>query len=172
MTNLAGDDRKMGKYDYLIAQLDELIERFDRESKKHRIMYRGFRYFVFILTGISTVLASSSLTAPPEIHNALSLSIVVITAIVAIVTSIDGLRKPGELWVHEQTIRNQLKDIKRAMEFHFTENSDSRSVDAFFDLMQRALGGAEETWREKIAGRRIQITPKDTSVASDPHHDD
>lgn len=139
----------MSKHNQLMAELDVQIKRLDDESSKHKNMYRVFRYLVFALTASSTALASLSLSFQ-EMQMAFSLSIVVITATVGVVTSIEGLRKPGELWVHERATYYNLKDIKRELEFRTADDDNPVSVDEFFDRMQAVLGAAGEKWRRQI----------------------
>jgi len=151
----------MSKHDRLLAELDDQIGRFDDESTGHKNMYRVFRYLVFTLTASSTALASLSLSFP-EMQTAISLSIVVITATVGVVTSIEGLRKPGELWVHERATFYNLKDIRRELEFRSADDESTVSVDELFDRMQAVLGAAGEKWR-----RQIVSDPSKTAQAGD-----
>ena len=148
----------MSKQEYLSKQLDEQIKRFDYESKKHKTLHRMLRYTVFGLTAVSTVLASVSLTFP-QWQTGLSLGIVAVTAVIALVAAIDGIRKPGELWIHERTTLYQLKDIKRAFDYSVSHSDQSACPDRYFDQMQAVLGAAGEKWQHQIVSKKPEPTP-------------
>src|SRR2546423_12364244 len=112
----------MSKRDYLLAQLDEEIERFDRDSTTHKKMYRAMRYAVFTLTAVSTGLASLAV-AFPQSQSTISLVIVFVSAAAGVVSSVEGLRKPAELWIHERTTHYALKDLKRDLEFQSADQN-------------------------------------------------
>jgi hypothetical protein len=101
---------------FLISQLDELIETFGADSKGHKTQYRILRYTVFTLTAFSTLLAGAALLAP-HMGPGMSLAILVLSAVSGVVTSVEGVRKPAELWVHERATYLALKDLKREVEF-------------------------------------------------------
>ena len=100
----------MSKENKLKGELEEQISRFDKESTKHKKLYRLLRYTTLGLTGLATVLASAALTFA-GIQDLLNVTIVVVTASAGVITSIEGLRKPAELWIHERNVLYALKDI-------------------------------------------------------------
>jgi hypothetical protein len=124
----------MNKQEYLLAQLDEQIKRFDKESGEHKNMYRELRYIVFALTACSTALASLAL-AFPAFQSPISLAIVVLTTAIGVVTSFEGLRKPGELWIHERTTYYALLDLKRELEYQSAAQNEPIPVDEMFGRM-------------------------------------
>lgn len=139
----------MDEIDFLKTELDSEINRFEKESTKHKNMYRQIRYIIFGLAGISTVLAGIAAGAE-DIQYYLNIGIVVTTAAISIVTSIEGLRKPSELWIMERNLFYSLKDLKRELEFNLEENEGSMSVRKYFDQMQRILNSAGEKWNKKV----------------------
>jgi hypothetical protein len=151
----------MGKHECLTSQIDDQIDRFGCESKKHKIMHRRFRYLIFGLTGISTMLAGVSLTYPTW-HTELSLGVLIVTAVIALVTSIDGVHKPGELWIHERGTFYQLKDIKRAFEYHASKSDQPDCSDTYFEQMQAVLGSAGEKWQRQIVAGKKEPVQTDT----------
>ena len=56
------------------------------------------------------------------------------------VSSIEGLRKPGELWIHVRTTHCALKDLKRELEFYAAVQNGVMAVDEHFTKMQTILG--------------------------------
>ncbi|MFB3897302.1 MAG: DUF4231 domain-containing protein [bacterium] len=139
----------MSKIDQLRSELQHQIERLDKESKKHKRLYRQLRYSVFILAAASTVLASTALTFP-DFQALLNLIIVFITAIVGVITSIEGLRKPAELWIHERNIYYALKDLLREVEYYSFEEPSCKITDKYFSRMQTILGSSIEEWKQQV----------------------
>jgi hypothetical protein len=66
-------------------------------------LYRKLRYWVFGLTSSSTVLASVALGFA-KLQPIMSLVVVSTTAAAGVVTCIEGVRKPGELWILERNV--------------------------------------------------------------------
>ncbi|GEM_PF-1386310 len=151
---------KMSERMYLSAQLKELIDGFYKVSKKHKRIHRALRYTVFAMTACSTVLASFALYFPAY-QSGISLAIVFISVASGVVTSIEGLRKPGELWIHERTTHYALKDLKRELEYLEYRPADQNpppTLDGIFTRMQSILGASGDKWNRDIASR------------SDPHN--
>lgn len=144
----------MPAIEVLREELDRSIDRFDRESTKHKKLYRRLRYLVFGFTGLSTVLGG---LAAAEVFEArvTSLAIVVATTLASVVTSVEGLRKPAELWIHERTIFTALKDLQREVEFSAAEGPDDDEVARQFERLQGILGASSEKWSRvvKAAGK-------------------
>lgn len=141
----------MNKREYLLDQLEQKINGFRDDSKQHKTLYRNLRYSVFVLTSISTLLAGLALKYP-EVSSTISVAIVFVSAAVGVVTSIEGIRKPAELWIHERTTYYALMDLKREVEFNLDENSSSERVEKYFFRMQEILGASGEKWNRHIAG--------------------
>jgi hypothetical protein len=139
----------MSQEDFLTKELNEQISKFDRDSKKHKEMHRALRYASFFLTGISGLLAGLAI-AYPQWHVQISLGIVFVTSATAVVTSVDGLRKPGELWIHERSTHYQLRDIKCAFDFALAGATAPVSPTPYFEQMQAVLGAASDKWQRNI----------------------
>jgi hypothetical protein len=142
----------MSKGDCLAKQLADHIAWFEKESKAHKRLHRRLRYLVFAFTAVSTALAGLAL-AMPEIQKPINIAIVLVTASIGLVTSIEGLRKPSELWIHERTIYYSLKDLQRELQFHGDEGPEQKFADDVFDRMQIVLGSARDRWSRQIAGK-------------------
>lgn len=141
----------MDKQEYLLDQLEQKINSFRDDSKQHKTLYRNLRYSVFILTAFSTLLAGLALKFP-EFNTAINLAIVFVSTTVGVVTSIEGIRKPAELWIHERTTYYALMDLKREVEFKLDEISSAELVEKYFFKMQEILGASGEKWNRHIAG--------------------
>ena len=154
----------MEKKECLAMQLATHIDWFDKESKGHKRLYRKLRYLAFSLTALSTVLAGLALAAP-GLQTSSNVAIVLTTAVAGLATSIEGLRKPGELWIHERTLYYALKDLKRKLEFSTAEDHDPKVVETIFSEMQDVLGSARERWSRQVAGKAGK-EPSDESKAT------
>lgn len=142
----------MAAIDFLKSELDAQIERFEKESTKHKKMYRWIKNTTFILAGVSTVLAGIAVGSETSQYY-LTIGILVTTAAISILNSMEGLRKPGELWIMERNLSNALKDLKRELEFDLEENKDVASVSEYFGKMQALLNSAGEKWIQKVGNR-------------------
>jgi hypothetical protein len=156
---------QMGSREHLMNEIDGQIGRFDKESTKHKRMYRAFRYTIFLLSGTATVLAGVSL-AHPQMQHLYGVLIVITTALAAFVTSVDGVRKPNELWIHERTTLYQLKDLKRELEFQSAIDKDAIQVADFFQRLQDILGASGKKWSGQIVSRASKT---DKPARTDPN---
>ena len=143
----------MSKEANLIEEVKNQIKKFDDESQKHKSLYRKLRYTALILTGVATVLASVALSFT-EIQSFLNMAIVVVTASTGVITSIEALRKPAELWIHERNILNALKDLKREIDYKSSSTGEIDEIDDYFNKLQQILGSSQEKWTK-------QVTPKE-----------
>ncbi len=153
----------MSKGDCLAKQLADHISWFEKESKAHKRLHRTLRYLVFTLTAVSTALAGLAL-AIPDIQRPINIAIVLVTASIGLVTSIEGLRKPSELWIHERTIYYSLKDLQRELQFHGDESPEQKFSDDVFDRMQIVLGSARDRWSRQIAGKAATASSHSTGA--------
>lgn len=142
----------MTKKEYLLQQLKEKIDVFEIDSKEHKRLYSQLRYSVFALTALSSALSAVALKLPGW-NATISLIIVFVSATVGIITSIEGIRKPAELWIHERGTYFTLMDLKREVEFELDENSPPDSISEYFRRMQEVLEASGEKWRLGFAGK-------------------
>jgi hypothetical protein len=92
----------MTKHEFLAKEIDKQIAWFDRESTKHKHLHRAFRGSAFILTASATVLAGLPVVSPPQ-HTFIAVLLLLVTSVLTVINSFEGLRKPAELWIHERT---------------------------------------------------------------------
>ena len=152
----------MDKRKYLLDQLEQKISSFKEDSKQHKTLYRRLRYAVFGLTSVSAVLAGLAIKFP-EFSATISVAIVLVSATVGVVTSIEGLRKPAELWIHERTTYYALLDLKREVEFKLDESSPPELIEKYFFKMQELLGASGEKWNRHVASVQT-VVPKTTTA--------
>jgi hypothetical protein len=138
----------MTKLDILLVQLNKHIVFFDDESKKHKKLYRSIKYAIFTLTAISTILAS--LAAASMGGPYMNILVVVVSAAIGLLTSIEGMRKPAELWMHERALHHAFEDLHREIEFHRQGNLSDADIDTFFARIQGLLSTSASEWRQQI----------------------
>lgn len=143
----------MAKETKLTEELNKLITTFEDESEKHKKMYRRLRYSSFILTGVATILASTALILE-DFQMGLNITIVLVTSVTGVLTSIEGLRKPAELWINERNIQYALTDLLREVEYETDSAGSLEDPDVYFERMQQILGASKEKWSEIVRVRK------------------
>jgi len=155
----------MSRADQLLTELSQQIKRFYDESEKHKSLHRKYRYWLFSLTAGSTVLAGLTIpNTPAMFKTSVSLAVVAVNALAALFTSVEGLRKPGDLWIHERTIYHALKDLQREIKYYLSAATiaDDAKLDQFFLRMQSILSASLEKWMGTVQ-------PKPLKDGSPPH---
>jgi hypothetical protein len=112
------------------------------------------------LTGLTTIgaaVAATSMLAQPWVN----LVMVVITSAVAVLATVEGIRKPSELWIHERTTRYALADLQRELEYRCVAGINSDTVDECFKRLQALLGASGEKWNKGIARQPSSVTRPD-----------
>jgi Protein of unknown function (DUF4231) len=137
--------------EHLRKDLDNLIKQFQNESNKHKSLYRNLRYLAFTFTGCSTIMSSLALTFK-EAGPWLNIGVVLATVSVGVITSIEGIRKPSELWIQERNVFHALEDLRRELEFKAKENPDKLNLDDWFSRMQSILTASTEKWTSALLG--------------------
>lgn len=150
------------RLEYLKAELATFTDLFDRDSKRHKNMYRRLRYLMFGLTAISAILAGAALAAP-ESHVWFDIALVVVAALLGLVTSLEGVHKPGELWIHERTTLHALRDLNRELVFRCSDDDAGDAVDECFSRLQAILGASGEKWQKQVG--RLERAPAAAFVA-------
>lgn len=143
----------MNKRQFLLDQLSAKIDDFRKDSDKHKRLYRWLRYAVFGLTSLSALLAGLALKFPEAGAN-ISVLILLVSAGTGVLTSVEGLRKPSELWIHERTTYYALLDLQREVAFVLDEASPPAEVAKYFFRMQEILGASNDKWSRQIVGNR------------------
>jgi hypothetical protein len=139
------------KEEFLRTELKERKEWFETQSNRHKRIYRTLRYIVFGLTGLSTVLAGAALSFKSQ-QECFNIAVVLASAIAGVVTSIEGIRKALELWIHERNILYELKDLERDINYEASETGALKDVDTYFKRLQGVLTRSAEDWSRKVKG--------------------
>lgn len=149
------------KLDVLLKDLDEKIEMFRQQSDRHKRMHRYFRVGAFTFTALSSFLAGAALYAP-EYQTTLNITLLAISALSGAVASIESMRKPDELWIHERTFYYSLSDLKRELTFESADGLCATEVDRFFKRFQTILENSGNKWSSDIAGSTETSEPLKT----------
>lgn len=137
------------KYERLINEVRAEIERFDKESSQHKKLFRRLRYSALGLTGIATILGSITLVIP-KVGGLAGFLTVVVTVAAGALAAVEGIRKPSELWMIERNIFHTLNDLRREIEYHESEASDDKRLDAYFTRLQDILYSSSQKWSKNI----------------------
>lgn len=140
----------MSKEERLKIELKYQIKRFEIESTRHKKMYRCLRYSTYGLTGLATVLASSALQFD-KTQGWINIAIVIVTSIAGLLASVEGLRKPSELWINERNVLYALIDLQREIEYKAAEKGTLKNPDEYFTRLQQILGVSKEKWTNLLS---------------------
>lgn len=140
----------MSKQDFLACALEKNIKHFDDESTRHKNLYRMLRYIAFTFSAGSTILAGIAL-AFSDYQTNLNVAILLTSAAIGVASSIEGLRRPHELWVHERSVLYDLRDVERDLEYHSKDPSRPVPVDELYARMQAILQASRDRWRQNVA---------------------
>ena len=139
----------MSKETYFVELLSQKIQKFDDESNKHKDRHRQYRYGVFALAAITSVLSGAALGFS-NLQTELNFAIVIIGAVTGVLTSIEGLRRPHDLWIMERNVHYSLLDLKE--EYEFKKRGDQPvNIDLYFERLQLILNASKQKWTKKVS---------------------
>ncbi len=139
------------KLKILLEELTSKISMFRQQSDRHKRMHRYFRFAAFSFTALSTFLAGAALYAP-QLQTTFNITLLAVSAISGAVASIEGIRKPDELWIHERTFYYALSDLKREILFDSADGVAEGDLTRFFKRFQAILEHSGNKWSSDIAG--------------------
>lgn len=138
----------MGKKEEFGEQISRKIKRLELESKKHKHMHRQFRYTVILLTALTSILAGVALSFE-SVQTEMQITILIIGAISGVVNSVEGIRRPFDLWIMERNVYYSLVDLKE--EFDYEVSADVLvDIDAYHQRMQEILNLSRESWSQIV----------------------
>ena len=73
-------------------------------------------------------------------------------------SSIEGMRKPAELWILERNVYHALKDLLLELDYQFAEKNTNLDVDEFFDRMINILNSSKQKWSQQVTPVNIKKT--------------
>jgi hypothetical protein len=106
---------------------------------------------------VSTALAGVA-AAFSEWGKVLNLLIVGTTTVAGVLTSLEAMRKPAELWILERGTYHTLKDLKEELDFQSAEGDRSLDLDDYFKRMRSIISAAEQKWH-------LQAKPSEKKAA-------
>ncbi len=136
------------KFKELNSRLESCIAHFDAEASKHKRLFRLLRYGVFGLTALSTILAGMS--AADIWDHWIKIILVAVTSATSLLASIEGLRKPADLWLNERSVCHGLHDLKREVDYLATGTIDEKTLDECFRRMQTLLSDGSIRWKQQL----------------------
>ncbi len=140
----------MAAIDFLRGELAARITHFADESKGHKTLYRRFRYWSIGLSAGASVLAGAALMLPGQ-AGWIGLLVLAATTGAGVVTALEGLRKPAELWIHERATLNRLRDLQRELAWRVARGEDDAAIAPMFETLQGILGSSGEQWHQQVA---------------------
>ena len=138
--------------EWLADELGKSVVWFRDEANKHKRVYNVCRYSVFSLSVVSSILAAIALAAPPNSKKWIDVAIIASTAMIGLVTSIEGMRKPADKWHTERRSEYSLLDVQRELQYSGLPRSDATdtTVDECFKRMQAILKQSGDSWSKHL----------------------
>lgn len=131
---------------HLKDMLDGEIQRFDRESARHKHLYRRSQTAVLVLTGLASVASGIGLLVPDRAP-AFQFVVLVVASAATGITAWAEMRRARELWQHEREVHYALVDLRREMAFRESLRPLSKEdCEALFGRVQQVLGSSTHTW--------------------------
>lgn len=146
----------MQPYEFLKQELDRAVKQLRDDSDKHKRLHRHLSYATFVLTALSTVLASAGAFSE-RYREYMLLAVIATTAVAGLVTSVESLRKPGELWIHERRTHYELVDLRRELLF-IAPNATESQLAQLFNRMQAILSVSAASWSKLNPGDEAAST--------------
>ncbi len=144
---------------HLLGELEDNIQRFDRESDKHKRLYRRCQNLVIGLTAVTSVVAGLGLLLPGGERYS-QFAVLCLSAGVSAVTAWGEMRRLRELWQHEREVFYALVDLRRELEFARTYGELGVSdLQAYFARMNVLLGSSSQQWAQIHQQRADQGKP-------------
>jgi hypothetical protein len=122
------------------------IAYFDLEATKHKRLYRTLRIATLSLLAAATALAAIAATFS-EYGRILNVVIVAVTAAAGVLTSIEGMRRPAELWGLERRTYHALRGLKEELDFQSAEGNRSTDLDDYFTRMRGIINEHQQKWQ-------------------------
>jgi hypothetical protein len=132
----------------LSESLEADIARLERESSKHKRLYRGCQTAVIALTSTTTVVAGAGLVLPASSGRAIQFTVLCLTALSTAIAAWAEMRHARELWQHERGVYYALIDIRRELQFEAARGKlGKHQLDGFFGRITAVLGSSSAQWQ-------------------------
>ncbi len=136
--------------------LEQDIRRFDKESQKHKRLYRRAQTAVIGLTATTAVVAGAGLILPEGSGRFVQFTVLTLASFTTAVTSWLEMRRARELWQHEREVYYALKDILREVDFYDAMGAMTpEKVEAYFRQAASILGSSSQKWA-RIQQKRLE----------------
>jgi hypothetical protein len=138
----------MNGFAALNRSLNNDIGRMERESDRHKRLYRGCQTSIIALTSITTVVAGTGLILPVSSGRAIQFAVLCLTALSTAIAAWAEMRHTRELWQHERGVYYALIDIRREMEFDAAKGKlGQHELDGFYDRIAAVLSSSSQQWQ-------------------------
>ncbi len=136
----------MSKEEVFLRQINDKILNFDRASSHHKLLYRIYRYILIAFVAITSISSGLALSFD-WLQTELNIVILVVGALSGVVTSIEGMRQPLELWRIERNTYYSLLELKEKYEC-LTADSSQEDINYYHQRMEEILNASKKTWNE------------------------
>ena len=135
------------------------IDRFDKESNKHKNIYRNTQVGIIVLMTCTTIAAGAGLVLTNMQSHMVQFVVLCLTASTTALTGWAEMRRARELWQHEREVFYALVDIRREIQFLSSHRilSDDDLVE-YFQRISAVLSSSSQKWariQEKKEGQNV-----------------
>jgi hypothetical protein len=138
----------MSPAEALRTLLHEDIERFEKESRRHKHLHRRAQTAIIVLTAGTAIVAGAGLVVPGA-GQTVQFIVLCLASTTTAVASWSEMRRARELWHHERMVYYALKDIAREVEFYDRVGTlTPKAVEDYFQKASSILGTSTHKWSE------------------------
>jgi Protein of unknown function (DUF4231) len=137
----------MNGLEFLRKSLEDEIDRFSVESKKHKRIYRVSQTGIIGLTFATTIAAASGLAFDHVTAKHIQFIVLCLSALTSAISAWVETRHARELWQHERQVYYALIDVRRSLEFEAANGELSRDrLEDYFQKIASILGSSGQKW--------------------------
>jgi hypothetical protein len=136
------------------------IERFDKESVKHKGIHRRADMALIAFAAATTIVAGLGLVLPGR-EREIQFAVIALSAVATGVAAWAQSRRARDLWKHEREVYYALKDLLRELDFRASVGA--LEMDGIEDIFRRSsavLGSSTAKW-SGILAKKIEQPSRD-----------
>jgi Protein of unknown function (DUF4231) len=162
---------------YMSGVVEPSITYYERQGNRNRVFFNGSRVLIILFSLVLP--AFSAVTAESAFHPVASVALIGLPIGIALLASLDGFFRYGELWRSRISTALALRRFKRQFEADAVEVTllppERQAQGAFqayktlMKLVEGAMAGEErEFWEKRIRELREQLPASSTLASSGP----
>lgn len=140
----------MNRRDYLLSSITDSITWFFRKKNYFRFYTHFFRVSAITLSGGLTILAGIQIK---EQNQLISIVILVISAAITMITSMNNIYKPNDSWIQIKKNLDELRNLKREIEYK-TEETQELPIEYFHKYLEILEENTGQWLKTRLRGEK------------------